>query len=82
MREKAYRALLSRSIQPASANSYVSYCDRVRRELGVDVDQLDLSEQGIANVANRLKVRGVNLNTIGNCLSALRAYAQLDAGSR
>lgn len=78
MREHHYRALLSRSIGEDSANSYVAYCARVERELGCDLDQLDLSEDGLANMPRRLGACGIPRKSVQNCMSALRAYSKLD----
>jgi hypothetical protein len=78
MREYPFRTLLSRLIGEESAKSYVSYCRRVERVLQSDLDELDLTDRGCEGVASRLASRGVPRKSVQNCVSALRAYAQLD----
>src|SRR5690242_3839341 len=77
MREYQYRGLLSRMVGEDTANSYVAYAGRVERLLGTDLDQLDLTEPGVAKIGRQLDARGVPPASVRNCLSALRAYAKI-----
>jgi site-specific recombinase XerC len=50
----------------------------VERVLQSDLDELDLSDRGCENISRQLSTRGLPKKSVQNCLSALRAYAQLD----
>jgi hypothetical protein len=77
MREYQFRGVLARLVGHDTANSYVGYAGRVERVLETDLDQLDLTEPGLAKIARRLESGGVPPASVRNCLSALRAYAKV-----
>src|SRR5689334_14750012 len=77
VREHQFRSSLAGRLGERSVDSYVAYCSRVERELNSDVDQLDLSEQGIETIALKLAGLGVTKNSVRNCCSALRAYSRI-----
>ncbi|WP_205691524.1 hypothetical protein [Caulobacter sp. 602-2] len=81
MREPAFRSFLSGRLAAGSVDSYVAYCNRVRRELGVDLDADDLSEPALLSLSLRLAQSGAPPATVRNCLSALRAYAEFRLGA-
>jgi len=63
----------SRMVGEDTANSYVAYAGRVARMLQADLEQLDLTDPGVAKIARRLESSGVLLASVRNCLSVLRA---------
>jgi len=76
LQEPAFRSFLSGRLSAGSVDSYVAYCGRVRRDLGVDLDADDLSEPALSNLSLRLAQSGAPPATVRNCLSALRSYAE------
>lgn len=80
MREATFRQLLAARLGERSVDSYLAYCRRVERELGIDLDQCDLSPTGLSSIEAQLKAKGVAPGSLGNLLSGLRAYAGVDAG--
>ena len=76
MRESDFRNYLGKRIGSRSVDSYIAYCNRLRRELNVQLDSCDLSVVGISNIGRELGSAGVPAASIRNCLSALRAYAE------
>lgn len=79
MREMEFRRALSDRIGERSVDSYVAYCRRVERELGLELDTCDLTDSGMAILGSRLRAAGVPDNSLRNCLSAVRAYRGIDA---
>jgi hypothetical protein len=82
VREFEFRRLLAGRLGEASVNSYVAYCRRVERELGADLDTRDLTQSGIAVIGSELRAAGVSANSLRNCLSAVRAYAELSEAAQ
>lgn len=81
MRETEFRSYLSRRLGGPSVDSYVAYCNRARRDVGLQLDSDDLSAIGIANIRRALEVAGVPPASVRNCLSALKAYAAFRDGN-
>lgn len=76
VREEGFRRYLSVRISPGSVNSYVAYCRRVERDLGVDLDAADLSEVGLGNLHRELTRRGTEPRSVSNCVTSARTYAR------
>lgn len=63
-----------------SADSYRAYISRLALTLRIKLDETDLSEQGLEEVKGRWRAEasriGIPSSTVGNCSSALAAYAK------
>lgn len=81
MRETEFRAFLAPRLGGPSVDSYVAYCRRVARTLGVDLDSCDLTQSGLRDLADRLHAADMPDKSVRNSLSALRAYASFSSGS-
>lgn len=77
MRETDFRDYLADRLGARSIDSYVAYCRRVERDLKLNLDTSDLSDVGLSNIGRRLRAVGVPDKSLSNCLSGLRAYANL-----
>ncbi len=80
MREPGFRRFLSDRLGERTVDSYVAYCRRVERELGLSLDGCDLSQASVDTLSQRLRAVGVQEKSVGNCLSAVRAYAEYSDG--
>ena len=81
MREAAFRAYAMRHLRGAAPASYLANCRLIERETGVDLDDADLSEAGIAGVHDRLKAAGIPPARISDAKSAVRMYRRFRESS-
>ncbi|WP_293418078.1 hypothetical protein [Phenylobacterium sp.] len=66
---------MAKRLGPRTVDSYVSNCNRVRKEVAVDLDTCDLGEVSLSNLRRQLEAAGVPPRSASDCLSAVRAYA-------
>ena len=79
MQEEVYRRFLADTLGAPSIASYVAYCRRVERELGIDLDTIDLGENALGALRLRLRANSVPMASLSNCMSALTAYSRMVA---
>jgi hypothetical protein len=80
LRELEFGKALSGRLNEASIGSYLAYCRRVERELGIDLDTCDLTKTGCSRLSEQLLRAGFPRKSVANSISALRAYSELVAG--
>lgn len=75
MDEARLRAQLETRLGGRSVDSYLSNLRRVEVTLGLELDAASLNDHEISLIGQRLLIQGVPQKSVGNCLSALRAFA-------
>jgi hypothetical protein len=75
MRRSAYEQFLSSTHTAESARSYGAYAIRLERDLNINLDTVDLSDDGIIALQQRFEATGAPSKSVGNCMTAARAYA-------
>lgn len=81
MQESHFRRYLAGRLSTQNAvNSYITRCNRLERELRLDLDTCDLSAVGLANIRAMLHglVRTTTMTpgSMADCLTAARTYAK------
>jgi hypothetical protein len=81
MQESLFRRYLASRLSTQKAvNSYVTRCNRLQRELRLNLDTCDLSDVGLSNIRAMLQqlVRTTTMTpgSMADCLTAARTYAQ------
>jgi len=74
MREREFRRYLGPRLGARSVDSYIAYCRRFEGELGRNLDTCDISDVALSSLAREFGLRGINSNSLRNCLSAVRSY--------
>lgn len=74
---------MARRLGTRTVDSYVSNCNRVRKVVAaIDLDRCDLSELGLSNLRRQIESAGIPPRSAGDCISALKAYAEFRGDPR
>lgn len=79
-------ARTGRPLTRRAADSYCSYVARVESTLGIDLDEAELDEVGVASIVDNLRFcqasAGIPDTTLRSCVSGLRTYARYRSVAR
>lgn len=76
--EKYKRFIEARGVDVKSRGSYVSYLNRVQRELGIQINsEILASIDDLENLSQKLEKKSVNKKTRSNCRTAMRHYVDM-----